>query len=50
MNWLIVIKWLSYVAILISALSLQGDRSYTWEYFIISIGTMIYGLCWAIQK
>lgn len=50
MTWISIIKWLSYCAVIIAALILEGDRRYTWEYFVICIGTSIYGLCWSLQK
>lgn len=50
MNWVIVIKWLSYFAVLIAALALEGNRCCTWEYLVICIGTSIYGLCCSFQE
>jgi len=49
MKWIIVIKWISYIGVLISALSLEGSRKWTWEYFSICFCTIIYGLCCSLR-
>lgn len=44
-----IFRWIFYILVIVSAASLEGDRTFTWQYWAISLGTMAYGFCMAYE-